>query len=241
MLNGKNFKVWKEAIEIVLRSMDLDLALRVEELIPTIDNLQERFGALFLRVKGIENIREYIMEMSNLAAKLKPLKLELGEDLIVHLILISLHTHFGYNTQKDKWSLSEFISHYVQEEERLQRDKTESAHFTSIKIRKGRTLRVLWKGLLNERKLGVERAKDVLELIHTDICSPFPTASWNGQQYFITFIDDYSSSNPEMFSSLSKPKLNFNLERKLKPSNLICGIVLQCTMPSKPSMNGVTE
>ncbi|RVW28694.1 Retrovirus-related Pol polyprotein from transposon TNT 1-94 [Vitis vinifera] len=33
---------------------------------------------------------------------------------------------------------------------------------------------------------------DVLELIHTNICGPFPTPSWNGQQYFITFIDDYS-------------------------------------------------
>ena len=42
----------------------------------------------------------------------------------------------------------------------------------------------------NEKKLGTERAKDVLELIHTDICGPFPTVSWNGQQYFITFIDD---------------------------------------------------
>ena len=31
-----------------------------------------------------------------------------------------------------------------------------------------------------------------MELIHTDICGPFPTPSWNGQQYFITFIDNYS-------------------------------------------------
>jgi len=37
----------------------------------------------------------------------------------------------------------------------------------------------------NIRKLGTERAKDVLELVHTDICGPFPTTSWNGQQYFI--------------------------------------------------------
>jgi len=44
----------------------------------------------------------------------------------------------------------------------------------------------------NERNLSAERAKDVLELIHTYICGLFPTASWNGQQYFITFIDDYS-------------------------------------------------
>ncbi|RDX86505.1 hypothetical protein CR513_32151, partial [Mucuna pruriens] len=42
------------------------------------------------------------------------------------------------------------------------------------------------------RKLGAERVKDVLELIHISICGLFPTTSWNGQQYFITFIDDYS-------------------------------------------------
>jgi len=33
----------------------------------------------------------------------------------------------------------------------------------------------------NERKLSTEKAKDVLELIHTDICGLFPTVSWNGQ------------------------------------------------------------
>ncbi|RVW21179.1 Retrovirus-related Pol polyprotein from transposon TNT 1-94 [Vitis vinifera] len=42
------------------------------------------------------------------------------------------------------------------------------------------------------RKNDANRCSDVLELIHTDICGPFPTTSWNGQQYFITFIDDYS-------------------------------------------------
>ena len=57
--------------------------------------------------KGKGNIREYILEMSNLASKLKALKLELPEDLIVHLVLISLPPHFGqfkvsYNTQKEK-------------------------------------------------------------------------------------------------------------------------------------------
>ncbi|RDX90832.1 Copia protein, partial [Mucuna pruriens] len=110
---GANFKVWKETVAIVLGCMDLDLALRVEKFILTLDNLQEikiekwklsnrmclmimkRFEALFLRVKGRENIREYIMEMSNLVEKLKSLKLELSEDLIVHLVLISLPTHFG--------------------------------------------------------------------------------------------------------------------------------------------------
>ncbi|RDX97302.1 hypothetical protein CR513_19936, partial [Mucuna pruriens] len=58
--------------------------------------------------------------MSNLAAKLKSLKLELAEDLI------------------DKWSLSQFISHCMQEEEKLQRDKIESVHFASTSQNKKR-------------------------------------------------------------------------------------------------------
>ncbi|XP_050897929.1 uncharacterized protein LOC127104820 [Lathyrus oleraceus] len=83
--------------------------------------------------KGKGNIREYIMDMSNLTSKIKALKLELPGDLIVHLVLISLPTNFGqfkvsYNTQKYKWYLNELISHCVQEEERLKRYKTESAH-----------------------------------------------------------------------------------------------------------------
>ncbi|KAL5146362.1 hypothetical protein HKD37_06G016199 [Glycine soja] len=64
--------------------------------------------------------------MSNLAPKRKVLKLELDEDLLVHLIVISLPTHFdqfkvSYNTKKDKW----FIN--VQEE-----DRYESVHLSLI-------------------------------------------------------------------------------------------------------------
>ncbi|XP_024641115.1 uncharacterized protein [Medicago truncatula] len=89
-----------------------------------------------MNYKGKGNIREYILEMSNLASKLKALKLELPEDLIVHLVLISLPSHFSqfkvsYNTQKEKWTLNELISHCVQEEERLKREKTESAHLAT--------------------------------------------------------------------------------------------------------------
>ncbi|XP_024995921.1 uncharacterized protein LOC112529078 [Cynara cardunculus var. scolymus] len=89
-----------------------------------------------MRYKEKGNIREYIMGMSNLNGKLKELKLELSEDLLIHLILISLPAQFGqfvvsYNTQKDKWTLNELMSHLVQEEERLKQDKIESAHLAS--------------------------------------------------------------------------------------------------------------
>ncbi|RDY03068.1 hypothetical protein CR513_13385, partial [Mucuna pruriens] len=41
MLNGTNFKVWKEVVAIVLDCTDFDLVLRVEKPILTPDNLQE--------------------------------------------------------------------------------------------------------------------------------------------------------------------------------------------------------
>ncbi|RVW75186.1 Retrovirus-related Pol polyprotein from transposon TNT 1-94 [Vitis vinifera] len=92
--------------------------------------------------KEKENIREYIMEMSNLVTRLKALKLELSEDILVDLVLvlvlvlISLPTQFSpfkisYNTQKEKWTLNELIAQCVQEEERLKQEKIESAHLAS--------------------------------------------------------------------------------------------------------------
>ncbi|XP_074326748.1 uncharacterized protein LOC141664691 [Apium graveolens] len=89
-----------------------------------------------MKHKGKGNIREYIIGMSNLAGKLKELKLELSDELLVHLVLIYFPPQFGhfvvsYNTQKEKWTLNELISHCVQEEERVLREKTESAHLAS--------------------------------------------------------------------------------------------------------------
>ena len=56
------------------------------------------FFFIYFLVKK-SNIRECIMEMSNLASKLKTLKLELGEDLLVHLVLISLPTHWAIQSE----------------------------------------------------------------------------------------------------------------------------------------------
>ena len=194
MLNGTNFKSWKENVLIVLGVMDLDLALRVyqpdplthestsdqkremekwersnrmslmimkraipkafrgtmfEQITMTkgfLKDIEKRFAKnekvetstllvklISMRYVGKGNIREYIMEMSHTASKLKALKLELSEDLLVHLVLISLLTQYSqfkvsYNYQKETWSLNELISYCVQEEERSKRDNTKSAH-----------------------------------------------------------------------------------------------------------------
>ncbi|GJZ83548.1 retrotransposon protein, putative, ty1-copia subclass [Tanacetum coccineum] len=38
----------------------------------------------------------------------------------------------------------------------------------------------------------VERSKDLLRLIHTDVCGPFRTVSRQGASYFVTFTDNFS-------------------------------------------------
>ncbi|GJT44268.1 retrotransposon protein, putative, ty1-copia subclass [Tanacetum coccineum] len=38
----------------------------------------------------------------------------------------------------------------------------------------------------------VKRAKDLLGLIHTDVCGPFKIVSRQGASYFVTFTDDFS-------------------------------------------------
>ena len=41
-------------------------------------------------------------------------------------------------------------------------------------------------------KKGANRSTGTLEIIHTDICGPFPVKSVDGFDSFITFTDDYS-------------------------------------------------
>jgi len=96
-----------------------------------------------MKYKGKENIREYIMQISYIASKQKALKLELSEDLLVHLVLISLPTQFSqfkvsYNCKKEKWTLHELISYCVQEEERHKHEKSKSTHLVSTAKDKGK-------------------------------------------------------------------------------------------------------
>ena len=37
-----------------------------------------------------------------------------------------------------------------------------------------------------------QRAKELLELVHTDVCGPINIQARGGYEYFVTFVDDYS-------------------------------------------------
>ncbi|XP_062208765.1 uncharacterized protein LOC133910267 [Phragmites australis] len=73
---------------------------------------------------GSGGIREHIMMMTDMAAKLKGMDMEISEGFLVHFIMTSLPPEFtpfkiNYNTQKEKWSMSDLIAMCVQEEERV--------------------------------------------------------------------------------------------------------------------------
>ena len=105
-----------------------------------------------------------------------------------------------------------------------------------------------------------ERAKDLLELIHTDVCRPMSINARGNYQYFITFTDDFSiygyvylmKHNSESFEKFTafQNEVQLQLGKTIKAlrsdrggkylsqnfSDHLreCGIVLQLTPPGMP-------
>ncbi|WVZ94596.1 hypothetical protein U9M48_040469 [Paspalum notatum var. saurae] len=112
-----------------------------------------------------------------------------------------------------------------------------------------------------------ERAENLLELIHTDVCGPMSTVARNDFQYFITFTDDFSrygyvylmrhkSESFEKFKEFQNEVQNhigktIKFLRSDRGSEYLsqefgdhlrrCGIVPQLTPPGTPQWNGVSE
>jgi gag-polypeptide of LTR copia-type len=89
-------------------------------------NLLKKFCSK--QYSGQGNIREYILEMTHMVSKLRAMKLDVSDDILVVMILNSLPSKFehflvSYNYQKEKkWIVKELISQCVQEEERLKNE-----------------------------------------------------------------------------------------------------------------------
>ncbi|GKB24628.1 retrotransposon protein, putative, ty1-copia subclass, partial [Tanacetum coccineum] len=113
----------------------------------------------------------------------------------------------------------------------------------------------------------VERAKDLLGLMHTDVYGPFRTVSREGTNYFITFTDDFShygfiylmKHKHEVFETFKvfQNEVENQLGKKIKAIRSdrggeylshkfvnhmkSCGIVSQVTLPYTPQHNRVSE
>src|SRR3990170_8484427 len=113
----------------------------------------------------------------------------------------------------------------------------------------------------------MERATDLLEIIHTDVCGQMSVEARGGDRYFLTFTDDFSrygyiylmKHNSETFEKFKEfqsevenhrnKKIKFlrsdrggeNLSYEFGLQLKQCGIVSQLTPPRTPQRNGVSE
>ena len=111
-----------------------------------------------------------------------------------------------------------------------------------------------------------ERANELLDLIHTDVCGPLSSDARGGYKYFITFTDDFSrygyvylmrhkSESFEMFKSFQNEVQNQlgktikalrydrggeYLSQEFDDHPRTCGIISQLTPPGTPQWNGVS-
>ena len=112
-----------------------------------------------------------------------------------------------------------------------------------------------------------DRASELLEVIHSDVCGPMQTSTFSGKRYFVTFIDDKSrycvvyliKSKSEVVDKFANfvafaEKQTGKRVKSLRSDNggeyasakmaKFCsdqGIVLKYTPPYTPQLNGVAE
>ncbi|CAL1381354.1 unnamed protein product [Linum trigynum] len=91
-----------------------------------------------MKFDGSRTMHEHIVEMTNIAARLKTMGMEVNENFLVTFILNSLPPEYGtfhvhYNTLKDKWNVHELQSMLIQEEARLKKPRNHSANLVGHK------------------------------------------------------------------------------------------------------------
>ena len=89
-----------------------------------------------MKFDGSRTMYEHVIEMTNIAARLKTLGMAVNENFLVQFILNSLPSEYGpfqisYNTMKDKWNVHELHNMLVQEETRLKNQGSHLVHYVS--------------------------------------------------------------------------------------------------------------
>ena len=89
-----------------------------------------------MKFDGSRTMHEHVIEMTNVAARLKSLGMEVEQNFLVQFIINSLPSEcdsfqMNYNTMKDKWNVHELHGMLVQEKVRLKNQGTHSINLVS--------------------------------------------------------------------------------------------------------------
>ena len=152
----KKFDLWERANRLSLNYMRMMIAENVKPSMPKTENAKEfmlklkEFSQSDLTDKSIVGtlmgelttkrfnwscaMHDHVTSLTNIAAKLKTLGMDVGDTFVVQFIMNSLPPEFGqfqvnYNTIKDKWNLQEIKAMLIQEEGRLKKIRDHSVYF----------------------------------------------------------------------------------------------------------------
>ena len=150
------FKSWERSNRLSIMFMRMCIANNIKSTLPQIENAKEYFKAVedrfrsadkslggrlmaeltTMKFDGSRGMNEHVLEMNNLAARLKSLGMNVDESFLVQFILNSLPTQYGpfqihYNTIKEKWNVNELASMLIQEEARLRQQGQHSINVMS--------------------------------------------------------------------------------------------------------------
>ena len=139
-----HYKVWERSNKLSLMFMRMIVVYNIKKTLPKTDNAEEFMGLVgersqtadksfvgtlmstltTIKFDGSRTMHEHVIEMTNIATRLKILGMVVNENFLVRFILNSLSFEYGpfqisYNTMKDKWNVHELHSMLVQEETRL--------------------------------------------------------------------------------------------------------------------------
>ena len=100
--------------------------------------LQKLFN---MKYDGTAGVRDYILRMVDLKAKLQALNVTIPDACIVHQALNTLPPDFGiiktnYNSQDETWSVNDLIARVVAEEEKLKKEKEHMALYAASSHKK---------------------------------------------------------------------------------------------------------
>ncbi|KAL3624762.1 hypothetical protein CASFOL_031430 [Castilleja foliolosa] len=144
---------WERSNRLSLMLMRMTIASNIKSTLPPTENAKDFIklvgersqtadkslaGTLMatlttIKFDGSRSMYEHVMEMTNIAARLKSLEMKVDDSFLVQFVLNSLPPEYGpfqmnYNTMKDKWNVNELHSMLVQEETRLKNQGTHSVH-----------------------------------------------------------------------------------------------------------------
>ncbi|OIT26591.1 hypothetical protein A4A49_56366, partial [Nicotiana attenuata] len=130
-----NYERWERSNRLSLMLIKAHISQSIRGSIPNIDKVKAYMKAIdeqfvssnkalastfMKRLSGMDfdrshTVCEHIMEIRDIAAKLKSLEIDMSEPFLVHFILKSLHADHGpfkisYNRHKDKWSINELLT-----------------------------------------------------------------------------------------------------------------------------------